>query len=109
MQASSVTTTDIAAEVAARMRQLGICGLPRNYEIVYEVLAGNNEALARDLDALGLRPAQNALDELGRRHLGRDDHDEAVDVAHKGIVAKVDEIMALIHREQATLENTASC
>ncbi len=104
MQASPVTTTDLAADVVARMRELGICGLPRNYEIVYDVIAGNNEALERDFAALGLRPSQDALDELGRRHLGRDQHDEAVNVAHKGIVAKVDEIMALIHREQATLE-----
>ena len=38
MQPAAATTersTDIAATVVATMRQLGVLGLPRNYEIFY--------------------------------------------------------------------------
>ena len=43
MQAASVQSeraTDIVTTIAATMRQMGVVGLPRNYEIFYEALTG---------------------------------------------------------------------
>ncbi|MGO4835035.1 GGDEF domain-containing protein, partial [Rhizobiaceae sp. 2RAB30] len=34
--------TDIATTIATTMRQMGVVGLPRNYEIFYEALTGSN-------------------------------------------------------------------
>ena len=40
--ALSEHNNDIAGAVASMMRRLGVVGLPRNYEIFYEALAGAN-------------------------------------------------------------------
>ncbi len=95
---------DILEVVAARMRRQGIAGLPRNYEIVYEAVSASDDWLERELQALGASPSQDALDELGRRHLGRNDHTDIVDTAYRGLAAKVEEIMALLGREQRALD-----
>lgn len=63
------STTDIALRVATAMKQMGIDGLPRNYELVYEAYAGCNPDLVRDFIALGKYKTQGALDELGRKYL----------------------------------------
>lgn len=45
-----------------------IAGNPRNFELVHEAFSGGNPDLARELAALGHRPSQAALDQLGLRH-----------------------------------------
>lgn len=45
-----------------------IAGLPRNFELVHEAFAGGKSDLARELAALGSRPTQSALDQLGLKH-----------------------------------------
>ena len=58
--------TDIASTVVATMRQLGVLGLPRNYEIFYEALSGSNHELSLAVVSLSNRPTQEDLDRIGR-------------------------------------------
>ena len=56
MQAASTAedrVTDIATTIAVTMRQMGVLGLPRNYEIFYEALNGSNHALSLEVVSLG--------------------------------------------------------
>lgn len=46
----------------------GVTPLPRNYELFYELLSGQNKHLARDLLALPHKPDQKLLDNLGEKH-----------------------------------------
>jgi diguanylate cyclase len=69
MQPAAATTdknTDIASAVVAAMRQLGVLGLPRNYEIFYEALSGTNRELSLAVVSLSNRPTQDELDKIGR-------------------------------------------
>lgn len=51
--------------IAEAMAKLGIEPLPRNYELLHEVLKGGNADLQRDFAGLGHRPRQADLDDLG--------------------------------------------
>jgi diguanylate cyclase len=50
---AKTATLDLATRIALAMRRLGIPGLPRNYELIYEAYSGANPALTRELQALG--------------------------------------------------------
>jgi diguanylate cyclase len=69
MQQVKNPATSIALRVATAMHQMGIDGLPRNYELVYEAYSGSNPELVREFIALGKVKTQEALDELGRKYL----------------------------------------
>ena len=85
------------------MRQLGVVGLPRNYELFYEAITAGGREMTGALSALGSRPSQKQLDEVARRFLTRED-DSAVDEAHQKITSKLDEILALLKRERRSIE-----
>ena len=51
--------------IAEAMAKLEIEPLPRNYELLHEMLRGGNADLQRDFAALGPRPRQADLDDLG--------------------------------------------
>lgn len=87
------------------MRRLGIPGLPRNYELIYEALAGSNADLTRDLQALGESPAQDKLDELGRRHLSHQHGEEIVADAQARVARNIEECLHLLRNEQSKLED----
>ncbi|GAA4181579.1 GGDEF domain-containing protein [Shinella granuli] len=57
----------ITARIAHVMANLGITGLPRNYELLFEALNGN-AGVAREIAALGKAPDQAALDSIALRH-----------------------------------------
>ena len=57
----------IMARIAHVMANLGIAGLPRNYELLFEALNGN-ASVAREIAALGKTPDQAALDSIALRH-----------------------------------------
>ena len=61
-------SNDIAMTVVVTMRQMGVLGLPRNYEIFYEALTGSNHELSVDLVSLGNRPKQEELDRIGHKY-----------------------------------------
>src|SRR5215468_4001690 len=66
--------SDIAMTIALKMRQMGVLGTPRNYEIFYEALNGSNPELGSELATLGLRPKQKDLDLIGQKYFSHN-HD----------------------------------
>lgn len=67
----------VGIRVATAMFQMGIEGLPRNYELVYEAYSGQNSDLTKEFVAIGKVKSQHALDELGRKYLPHH-HEETV-------------------------------
>lgn len=61
------TAPPITARIAHVMGNLGIAGLPRNYELLFEAMNGN-ASLAREIAALGKAPEQATLDSIALRH-----------------------------------------
>lgn len=59
--------TDIQ-RIGQHIARLGVAGIPRNYELLYEAIIGQNAALAQDIAALGGSPRQQSLDELGLKY-----------------------------------------
>lgn len=59
---------DDLQKITVFMLKHQIAGLPRNFELVHEAFTGGNSDLARELSALGGRPTQSALDQLGLKH-----------------------------------------
>lgn len=68
-QLENVEGIDPASTVIIKMREQGISSLPRNYELVYQFLNTSNAALIREFAALGRRPTQLQLDEIGKKFL----------------------------------------
>jgi diguanylate cyclase len=54
--------------VSQQMARLDVIGLPRNYELFYEALAGVDVALTREVMALPVAPRQALLDDIGSRY-----------------------------------------
>lgn len=107
MQAASVQgdrPTDIAFTIVTTMRQMGVAGVPRNYEIFYEALTGTNQPLALDLVSLSKRPTQTELDELGRKYFGQNHGHRIVEQAREVIAHELEEIARLLRTERTNLE-----
>jgi diguanylate cyclase len=102
--AKSVQPADIATKIAMTMRQMGVIGLPRNYEIFYEICTGSNEDLCDDMRALGPRPTQVQLDSIGRKHFAGSNGSRVVDEATDEVATKIEEVMGLLRRERSSLE-----
>ncbi len=103
MQPAKNPASSIAFRVATAMHQMGIEGLPRNYELVYEVYAGNNPDLVRDFVALGRNKSQEALDEVGRKYLPHH-HEEGVLKQQSGkIRSEMNNFMSLLQDERTSL------
>ncbi len=60
--------TDTLQKITAVMMRHEIAALPRNFELVHEALSGNHPDLAQELGALGGKPSQHTLDQLGLKH-----------------------------------------
>ena len=58
----------VLLKVAQTMAKLGVAAFPRNYELFYEALSGQNPALTRDVAALGSQPTQNRIEEIGVKY-----------------------------------------
>ncbi|MCT7375230.1 GGDEF domain-containing protein [Chelativorans salis] len=95
---------DIATTIAASMRRMGVVGLPRNYEIFYEVLTGSNREMCDAFAALGNRPTQAALDELSRKYFAQSSRQAIVENAQEQIAVRAEEILGLLGRERTSLE-----
>lgn len=94
---------DAATTIVVTMRQLGVAGLPRNYELFYEAITAGRRDLVEALSELGGRPAQKQLDELACRFLKRG-NEAAVDEAHAQIIGKLGEIIGLLKKERASMQ-----
>ena len=96
---------DLIARIAYSMRCLGIAGLPRNYELVYEAYAGSNPELTNAFKALGAGVTQTDLDRLGRQYLAHQHGEGIVADAHEKIARNIEECLRLLRREQSKLEH----
>ncbi|MDX3972774.1 GGDEF domain-containing protein [Shinella sp.] len=99
------STTDIALRVATAMKQMGIDGLPRNYELVYEAYAGANPDLVRDFIALGKYKTQAALDELGRKYLPHQHEASVLQRSAGAISSEMGNFMELLSQERSSLSD----
>ena len=66
--AKAVTKNRLLLTVSQQMARLEVAGLPRNYELFHEAIAGGDAPLAREIAALNPAPTQMLLDEIGLRH-----------------------------------------
>ena len=85
------------------MRQLGVAGLPRNYELFYEAVTTGNKELTDALSALGARPMQKELDAIARKFLPRDSAWQ-IDDARESVMEKLAEIIALLKKDRSSME-----
>jgi diguanylate cyclase (GGDEF)-like protein len=58
----------VITRIAQFIAKMNIAPLPRNYELIYEILSGHNPAMGRDILALGNAPQQHEIDIIGQRH-----------------------------------------
>ncbi len=96
--------TDFATSVVATMRQLGVVGLPRNYEIFYEALAGSNHELSLAVVSLSTRPTQDELDRIGRKFFPDNHCSGIVEYARETIARELEEIASILRHERGHLE-----
>lgn len=87
------------------MYQLGIDGLPRNYELVYEAYGGNNPELAREFVAIGKVKSQRALDELGKKYLPHHHEESLLARTNERMRAQMSSFQNLLKQEKSSLSN----
>lgn len=102
--ASTDQATDLASAVMTTMRQLGVLGLPRNYEIFYEALSGSNHELSLAVLALSNRPTQDDLDRIGRRFFAQNHGHGIVEHARDVIARELEDIASLLRNERTHIE-----
>ena len=97
-------STDLATTVVTMMRQLGVVGLPRNYEIFYEALAGTNPELSMSVVALSNRPTQEELDRIGQKFFAQNHARSIVEQARDMLARELEDVAALLRSEQTHIE-----
>lgn len=97
-------SADIAMTVALTMRQMGVLGVPRNYEIFYDALSGSNPELSTELLALGLRPKQQDLDRLGHKYFTANHGQGIVESVRDVVAHELEEITRILIAERNYLE-----
>lgn len=95
---------DMAENVVATLRQMGVVGLPRNYEIFYEALSGSNPRLSLEVLALGQRPTQEQLDTISRKYFAPSNSQSIVEQAREIIARELEEVAAILRKERSHLE-----
>lgn len=76
-------TEETELEIIGRfMTRLKVKNLPRNYQLFYEALYGQDRGIAEEIETLGRQPSQSGLDEIGLKHRL---------VSHCGLVARKSE------------------
>ena len=107
MQAAALPAekvTDIATTVVATMRQMGVMGLPRNYEIFYEALTGSNHNLSLEVVALSKRPSQEDLDRIGRKYFAQNHEHDIVEIARDAIAKELEDLAQILRSERSHIE-----
>lgn len=95
---------DIVTGVVTTMRQMGVAGLPRNYEIFYEALTGSNHNLSLDVVGLGNRPTQDDLDRIGRKYFAQNHDQDIVAQAREVIAKELEDIAGILRNERSHIE-----
>lgn len=104
MSAKGSPSASILHKVAGAMTQMGISGLPRNYELVYEAMSGTRPELTRDFVALGQNHSQEALDELGRKYLPHHHEHDVLQRSSKTVREELESFMRLVRHETSSLK-----
>jgi diguanylate cyclase len=107
MQPVAVTlerSSDLASTTVTTMRQLGVMGLPRNYEIFYEALSGSNPQLSLAVVALSSRPTQDELDAIGRKFFAQNHGHGIVEQARDILARELEEVASLLRSEHSHIE-----
>lgn len=100
--------TDPATIVIATMRKYRIAPLPRNYELVYEVLNSSNAALIADFRAFTQPPTQLELDSMGKKYLARHHAANVVEEAHDRTSDELECILHMLRKEHVSREGYSS-
>lgn len=87
------------------MYQMGIDGLPRNYELVYDAYSGTNPLLSKEFVGLGKNKTQRALDELGRKYLPHHHEESVMSKTSNRMRAQMTSFMCLLEEEKASLSD----
>jgi len=95
---------DPAATVVTKMREQGISSLPRNYELVYQFLNTTNSALIREFAALGQRPTQSQLDEVGKKFLPHHHGASTAEVARERVSTEMKGMIRLFMQDRSKLQ-----
>ncbi len=95
---------DIATSVVNTMRQMGVMGLPRNYEIFYEALTGSNHNLSLEVVALSNRPSQEDLDRIGRKYFAQNHEQDIVEHARDAIAKELEDLAHILRSERTHIE-----
>lgn len=96
-------TSNVVLQVAAAMHQMGIQGLPRNYELVYEAFSGANPELMSEFLALGSSRTQAMLDELGKKYFPHHQENSVAAQATTTLRAEVSHFRQLVEDERLSL------
>jgi diguanylate cyclase len=96
--------SNIAENVIATLRQMGVIGLPRNYEIFYEALSGSNPRLSLEVLALSQRPKQEQLDAISRKYFTQSNSHSVVEHAREVIARELEDVAAILRKERGHLE-----
>lgn len=96
--------SDLASTVVTTMRQLGVMGLPRNYEIFYEALSGSNPELSLAVVALSNRPTQDELDAIGHKFFAQNHGQGIVDQAREVLARELEDVASLLRTERSHME-----
>lgn len=105
MQPLKNPASSVALRVATAMHQMGIDGLPRNYELVYEAYAGSNPDLVREFIALGKAKTQEALDALGRKYLPHHHEDGLLSRQNHRVRAEMSSFISMLNEEKTSLSD----
>lgn len=103
MNKQTSTATSIGLRVATAMYQMGIDGLPRNYELVYEAYSGSNPELTREFVSIGKSKSQRALDELGRKYLPHHHEETHIARTSERMRTQMSTFMSLLEEEKSSL------
>jgi diguanylate cyclase len=103
VQSEQRVTSDIATTIASTMRQMGVVGLPRNYELFYEALTGANHELSLEVISLSKRPSQEDLDRVGRKFFAKHHEQGIVENAREVIARELEDVARLLRNEQSQI------
>lgn len=95
-------------KVAGTMHRMGIEGLPRNYELVYEAMAGTRPDLTRAFLALGDDRSQKSLDALGRKYLPHHHEHDMLNRSNATVRDELGNFMRIMRRETSSLKHFGS-
>jgi diguanylate cyclase len=101
VQLQNSESIDPAATVITKMREQGISSLPRNYALVWEFLNTSDPDFIREFGALGRRPAQAELDEIGRKFLPHHHGVRVVEETRERISDEMKGVIRLLRQDRA--------